>query len=166
MHGWHRAIGSPIDPLSWQVLDAQVKPLTDCYWHTVDRKEADVALWAEAPIGWSRETLPKDLADGKASAAICIVLFIICSYIKLNPEERWNLLFYTVRTSPFHSVMNSLLSKRLGKIMPPPNWGVLLWQAQAILRLWNWLRDIQGAEAQCCCCAGIILPFFFFFFLK
>ena len=43
----------------------------------MDRKEADAALRAEGPMGWSRETLSKDLTDGNTSAAICIALFII-----------------------------------------------------------------------------------------
>lgn len=36
-----------------------------------------MALQAEGPMGWSRETLSKDLMDCNDSAAICIVLFSI-----------------------------------------------------------------------------------------
>jgi len=43
----------------------------------VDRTEADAALRAEGPMSWSRETLLKCLAVGNASAAVCLVLFII-----------------------------------------------------------------------------------------
>lgn len=69
------------------MLDAQVKLLTDCYWHIADSKEADASLWAEGPVGWSRETLPKDLTDGNASAAICIGLFIIYFFDKAKSWE-------------------------------------------------------------------------------
>lgn len=75
MHGWHS--GSSADLFSSQVLDAQVKLLTDYCWHIVDRKEADTALGAEGPVSWSRETLSEVVTDSSASAVICIVLFII-----------------------------------------------------------------------------------------
>lgn len=42
----------------------------------MDRTEVDAALWTEATVGWSRETLLKDLTDSNSSAAICIFLFI------------------------------------------------------------------------------------------
>lgn len=93
--------------------------------------------------------------------------FLFSLLIRLNPEEKWNLLFYVVRTSPFQSAMDTPSSERLGKTMSPPNRGGLFWQAQDIVLLWNWLRDIQVAEMRCCCCCWdyFSLSSFFFFFL-
>lgn len=84
-------------------------------------------------MGWNRETLSKDLIDDNASAAICIILFIIYFMDKAKSWKELECAILHSMYTTFSGCNEYSLSERLGKIMSPPNRGVFFLQAH----FWN-----------------------------
>lgn len=101
-------------------------------------------------MGWNRETLSKDLRDGNASAAICVIQFITYFVDKAKSWEE-------LKCAVIHSMCVTFLgcnecssSETLGKIISSPNRAGFL--ADTLLELTEVYPGGRSVEVWCCCC--------------